>query len=425
MEVREPSAKYLARTAFKQTDVGLIPGDWSVSTIGDLASTSSGTTPPRAQANKYFENGSIPWVKTLDLNNGSIVSTDETITPAALSETSLQLYPNGSVLVAMYGGYNQIGRTGILEISATVNQALTAIRPDTKRLHPGYLLRVLNHRIDYWRTVASSSRKDPNITSKDIREFPLAVPPIPEQQAIAEALSDADALIESLEQLLAKKRQIKQGAMQELLTGQKRLPGFAGEWQPTPLGAIGEFLKGSGITRDEAQSGTLPCVRYGEIYTTHNDYIRAFQSWISLEVAVRATRLRQGDVLFAGSGETKEEIGKCIAFVDKLEAYAGGDIVILRPRGFDSLFLGYALNTANVIRQKASRGQGDAVVHISAVALAQIEVRVPDATEQTAIATLLSDMDTELAALEAKLAKARDLKQGMMQELLTGRIRLV
>ncbi len=128
---------------------------------------------------------------------------------------------------------------------------------------------------------------------------------------------------------------------------------------------------------------------------------------------------------FAGSGETKEEIGKCIAFVDKLEAYAGGDIVILRPRGFDSLFLGYALNTANVIRQKASRGQGDAVVHISAVALAQIEVRVPDATEQTAIATLLSDMDAELAALEAKLAKARDLKQGMMQELLTGRIRLV
>ncbi|MBK7015558.1 MAG: restriction endonuclease subunit S [Sulfuritalea sp.] len=280
MEVREPSAKYLARTAFKQTDVGLIPGDWSVSTIGDLASTSSGTTPPRAQANKYFENGSIPWVKTLDLNNGSIVSTDETITPAALSETSLQLYPNGSVLVAMYGGYNQIGRTGILEISATVNQALTAIRPDTKRLHPGYLLRVLNHRIDYWRTVASSSRKDPNITSKDIREFPLAVPPIPEQQAIAEALSDADALIESLEQLLAKKRQIKQGAMQELLTGQKRLPGFAGSGSPPRLEQLASSLKArvSHATRHRAvlcpASGTARFTRL--TMTTSAPFSRGF-----------------------------------------------------------------------------------------------------------------------------------------------------
>ncbi|MDP3926716.1 MAG: restriction endonuclease subunit S [Hydrogenophaga sp.] len=425
MELNEPSAKYLVSTGFKRSEVGDIPVEWNVSTIGALAVTSSGTTPSRSQPERYYLNGTVPWVKTLDLNNGLIHETDEKVTEAALKETSLQPYPAGSVLVAMYGGYNQIGRTGLLTQSAAVNQAITAVRPKQDQLDSGYLLRMLNFRVDYWKAVASSSRKDPNITSKDVRAFPLAAPALDEQRAIAIALADADALIESLEQLLAKKRQIKQGAMQELLTGQRRLPGFQSEWCSVSLGEIGTFLKGSGITREQAQSGAIPCVRYGEIYTTHTDHVRSFESGISPAVAATATPLRQGDILFAGSGETKEDIGKCVAFLDDFEAYAGGDIVILRPRGFDSRYLGYALNAAEVNRQKASKGQGDAVVHINAAALAQISVRTPEIAEQTAIATILSDMDTEITALEARLTKARQLKQGMAQALLTGRIRLV
>jgi type I restriction enzyme S subunit len=114
-----------------------------------------------------------------------------------------------------------------------------------------------------------------------------------------------------------------------------------------------------------------------------------------------------------------------VAFVDDFEAYAGGDIVILRPQGVDSLFLGYSLNTPSINRQKASRGQGDAVVHIGSSALASITLTLPPLPEQTAIATVLSDMDLELAALEQRRDKTRALKQGMMQELLTGRTRLV
>jgi type I restriction enzyme S subunit len=129
--------------------------------------------------------------------------------------------------------------------------------------------------------------------------------------------------------------------------------------------------------------------------------------------------------LFAGSGETKEEIGKCVGFVEDIEAYAGGDIVILRPSNADSVFLGYALNAPSVSREKANRGQGDAVVHISATALSDVRLAVPGRGEQSAIAAVLSDMDAELAALEARRDKTRALKQGMMQELLTGRIRLV
>jgi type I restriction enzyme S subunit len=142
-------------------------------------------------------------------------------------------------------------------------------------------------------------------------------------------------------------------------------------------------------------------------------------------VAGLATRLVRGDILFAGSGETKEEIGKCVAFVDDVEAYAGGDIVILRPARENPLFLGYYLNTEPICRQKASRGQGDAVVHITASALGDIQVLLPLVSEQAAIAGILSDLDANINGIEDKLAKARQLKQGMMQALLTGRIRLV
>src|SRR5208337_1703045 len=147
--------------------------------------------------------------------------------------------------------------------------------------------------------------------------------------------------------------------------------------------------------------------------------------FILRSVADQSQRLQRGDLLFAGSGETAEEIGKCVAFLGEEEAYAGGDIVICSPSGQDSLYLGYLMNHTSISSQKARMGQGDAVVHISARNLAELKLNLPKLAEQTAIAGVLSDMDAELAALEQRLAKTRDLKQGMMRELLTGRTRLV
>ena len=266
----------------------------------------------------------------------------------------------------------------------------------------------------------------PTLNRNDVHAHTVRIPPLTEQKAIASALSDVDALIESLDRLIAKKRDIKQAAMQELLTGKRRLPGFEGAWVTKRLGEMGNFFKGSGIKKDDTQSGDLPCVRYGEIYTTHHNCIREFSSWISREVADGATRIRCGDILFAGSGETKEEIGKCVALVGSEEAFAGGDIVVLRPKEACSAFLGYYLNTAPINRQKASLGQGDAIVHISSAALANIEVSIPESIEeQNAIAEVLLSMDIETAALGEKMSKVQNIKQGMMQELLTGRIRLV
>ncbi len=260
-----------------------------------------------------------------------------------------------------------------------------------------------------------------------IADMNLLLPPtIEEQEAIAAALSDVDALIASLDALIAKKRDIKQAVMQELLTGRRRLPGFQAPWTNSRLNKLGSFSKGKGIRKDQATSGSIPCVRYGELYTVHQDVVHNFYSRVSPEVAAESKKVRAGDILFAGSGETKEEIGNCAAVIEDRDIYAGGDIVIFSPQASDSRFLGYPLNTAPVRKQKASKGQGDAVVHISASALGAIEIQIPPTLEeQRKVAEILSDVDDEILALEARSTKTSLLKAGMMQELLSGRIRLI
>jgi type I restriction enzyme S subunit len=177
-----------------------------------------------------------------------------------------------------------------------------------------------------------------------LRPVSVPLPPLPEQRAIAGALSDVDALIGSLDRLIAKKRDLKQAAMQQLLTGQTRLPGFSGEWKNCLLSDVATPSKGKGIRKSEVMADGLPCIRYGEIYTHHQDYIRAFYSFVPPEIAKLSQCLQKGDLCFAGSGETVEEIGKCVAFLSDEEAYAGGDIIIFRPIGQNSMYFGYLRN---------------------------------------------------------------------------------
>ncbi len=196
------------------------------------------------------------------------------------------------------------------------------------------------------------------------------------------------------------------------------------DWELKSLGDIGSFRKGSGIKKDEVVPEGLPCVRYGEIYTHHNDYIKAFNSYITSTTAKQSQRIENGDLLFAGSGETAEEIGKCVAFLGDEEAYAGGDIVIHRPADQDSKFLGFLMNHPSVAIQKTRMGQGEVVVHISARNLAQLKLALPKKSEQRSIATALSDVDALLGSLDQLIAKKRDLKHAATQQLLTGKKRL-
>jgi type I restriction enzyme S subunit len=318
-----------------------------------------------------------------------------------------------------------VGLPSILVVDACIHDGMLALVQLDQSVEPEYLFYRLTSLQEQLHASATHGGTFVNLTTAGFGAFTITLPTPPEQHAIAGALSDMDALIGALDQLIAKKRDLKQASMQQLLTGQKRLPGFRGNWEVKWLGDVGVFSKGRGIKKNEVVADGFPCVRYGEIYTYHNDYVKVFNSFISAVTARQSERIQKGDLLFAGSGETAEEIGKCVAFLGDEEAYAGGDIVIFRPVGQDSKFLGFLMNHSSVACQKARMGQGDAVVHISARTLALLELELPAQPEQTAIAEVLSDMDAELVALEQRRDKTRALKQGMMQELLTGRTRLV
>jgi type I restriction enzyme S subunit len=263
-----------------------------------------------------------------------------------------------------------------------------------------------------------------NISQKELSKVEIPVPSPKEQRAIADALSDVDALIDRLDALIAKKRNVKTATMQRLLTGQQRLPGFSTPWTTKRLGEIGDFAKGKGIPKKDTVQSGIPCVRYAELYTHHRDIIRDFASFIPPSIAESARPLMKGDVVFAGSGETKEEIGMCAAYLGDEEAYAGGDIVIFSPNVCDPRFLGYALNAPYAAEQKSRMAQGDAIVHLYARHLSKLKISLPPEDEQRAIARVLADMDAEMAALEKRREKTKAVKTGMMQELLTGKTRL-
>ena len=199
---------------------------------------------------------------------------------------------------------------------------------------------------------------------------------------------------------------------------------FSGEWETKQFKELGQFSKGRGIKRDDVTDEGAPCVRYGELYTQYQDYILKVASRIPQDVAATALPIKKGDLLFAGSGETAEEIGRCAAYLGEERAYAGGDVIVLTPSGQNSIYLGHLMNSPIVSAQKARLGQGDAVVHIYINNLAQVQIELPPIAEQNAIAEVLSDVDGLLNALEALIAKKRAIKQATMQQLLTGKTRL-
>jgi type I restriction enzyme S subunit len=414
-----------------QTEIGVIPVDWDCERIGDAAANVANSIVGGPFGSDLvsadYVNAGVPVIRGQNMSANVVSGEFVFVSPQKARSLSANLAHPSDLVFTQRGTLGQVSIVPPKSFECyLISQSQMKVSLNITRHDPCFVRQYFSSGAGQKQIATSAIQTGvPHTNLRILRAYHFPAPPLPEQRAIATALSDVDALLGGLDRLIAKKHDLKQAAMQQLLTGQTRLPGFHGEWEVKRLGELGTLLKGSGVKKDEARSGELPCIRYGEIYTHHNDYVRAFNSWISREVAETATPLRRGDILFAGSGETKEEIGKCVAFVDDVEAYAGGDIVILRPTGVASLFLGYLFNTPAVASQKASQAQGDAVVHISARALASISLSLPRLGEQSAIAEVLSDMDAELAALEARRNKTRNLKQAMMQELLTGNTRLV
>ncbi|MGH9785236.1 MAG: restriction endonuclease subunit S [Terriglobia bacterium] len=264
----------------------------------------------------------------------------------------------------------------------------------------------------------------PNIRIGEYMDLRIPLPPLPEQRAIAGALGDVDALLSSLTQLIAKKRDLKQAVLQQLLTGKTRLPGFSGEWEEKRLGEVAALIKGRGLSKAQVcAAGTRPCVLYGELFTTYGRVITEVASKTTDEDGLPS---QAGDVLVPGSTTTTGiDLATASALLQGGVAL-GGDINVIRQRArsFDPVFLAYYLT--HVMRWAiAELAQGITIIHLYGRDLATLTLRIPGMAEQATIAAVLSDMDAELAGVEQRLAKTRALKQGMMQELLTGRTRLV
>lgn len=195
-------------------------------------------------------------------------------------------------------------------------------------------------------------------------------------------------------------------------------------WQETKLSGIGVFFKGSGITKEQLTETGHNAVRYGELYTKHNFHIKKVYSYIPDDVVPFATKIQYGDILFAGSGETNDEIGKSAVYLLKEEGYAGGDTIILRPKNANSLFLSYFLNVGEARKKLREFGQGQSVVHIYKSDIESIKLHLPPLPEQNRIVTVLETLDKAVESLGRVIEIKKRVKKGLMQKLLTGAVRL-
>ena len=194
-------------------------------------------------------------------------------------------------------------------------------------------------------------------------------------------------------------------------------------WNTKTLGEIGTFLKGKGIAKAEIVETGKPCIRYGQIYSVYDYFVEEFKSFINETSAKDSERIYKNDLLFAGSGETLEDIGKCVAYIKDEEAYAGGDIIILRPNSEDAHYLGYLLNNDEFKRQTYKLGQGHSVVHIYSSSLKNVKVALPPLQEQQKIAKILATWDKAILLQQQLIINKKDNKKAIMKKLLSGNMR--
>ncbi len=413
----------MVKEEMKFIETGYIIQDWDDDIISNFASTSSGGTPSRSIAS-YYE-GNIKWLTTSELRDNLIDDSIEYISEAALKNSSAKIFPQDTVLMAMYGA--TIGRLGILTTESATNQACCAMMCNPKKCDYKYLFYSLQGMRDYIISLGSGAGQ-PNISQNIVKNLRVALPDLEEQKTIATALSDIDELIDNLEKLIEKKKNIKQGAMQELLTGKKRLPGFTNNWEEAFLndisssmtdGPFGSDLKTEHYT-SEHEVRLIQLSNIGED-GWNNDNTK----YTTYEHANELSRckVKPGDIVIA----KMMPAGRTIICPDIEKDYIlASDVVKFVPNEkVNSKYFVYATKSEFFLEQVAENTQGSTRARTSISKLRKISIMLPDIEEQQAIANLLGDMDNEINMLCRKLAKTKLLKQGMMQKLLTGEIRLV
>ena len=414
------------KPSYKQTEVGVIPEEWSIRPLGLICDVRDGTH----ESPRFFKDG-VPFVTSknivngrLDLENVSFISRSDAVEFDKRSKVD-----RNDILLSMIG---TIGSAVLVDCEPDFcikNVAL--IKP--RKVAPTYLIRLINAPV-FQKYLADNldGGIQKFISLGKLRQLSIPLPDEPEQRAIATALSDVDGLLGGLDRLIAKKRDLKQAAMQQLLTGQTRLPGFHTEWEVKTLFDLAArkkelFDDGDWIESEHITTEGIRLIQTGNIgvgsFVEKDDkkYINE-ASFASL----RCKQLKQGDLLVC---RLADPAGRACVLGDIGEEriVTSVDVTIFRPPSelVDRLFLSQVFSTSDWFRAVSDRSGGTTHKRISRGALGRLSINLPSLPEQTAIASVLSEMDTELAVLEQRREKTRALKQAMMQELLTGKTRLV
>jgi len=411
---------------YKESEIGVIPVDWNVKKISDFSKPVRGGSPRPAGSPLYFNGDYIPWLTVAALTNISssqlFVSETEGFLTQLGSEYSRTLEKD-TLIIANSGA--TLGVAKLLAIKCCANDGIAALNNFSREVDKAYVVYYINSITQKLREVVATGNGQPNLNTTLIGELRIPLPSTKsEQTAIATALSDTDALIENLEKLIAKKRNIKQGVMQELLTGRKRLEGFNGEWDKIKIGEVADIHKGNGLSKTKLkQAGKSGCILYGELFTTYKRIIKNAISHTDYEEGVYS---KAGDILMPGSTTTTGIDLAIASAVLKDNILLGGDINVIRPKtaSINSIFLAYYIT--EVLKHKILElTQGITIIHLYGKDLKTLEIAIPEISEQNEIAKFLVDIDEELSGLENQMNKYQLIKQGMMQTLLTGKIRLV
>lgn len=417
------------KKGYKQTEVGVIPEDWEVKPIDKEIDLLTGFPFP---SGSYSKAG-------IKLLRGSNIKRGATDWAADITEYWEKLTPElkqyvlreGDIVIAMDGSLvgRSFARLTHEDLPALLLQRVARVR--SSKIDPGYLKEFIcsdffTKHCDSVKTVTAI----PHISPKDIKEFLIPLPPTKaEQMAIAATLSNADALISSLEKLIAKKRNIKQGAMQELLMPKEGC-------MMKKLGEIFTFSGGYSASREQLSNDGFCYLHYGDIHgakktfiNVKNEYTEIPKLKILLKNVSPKSLLSDGDIVFVDASEDDEGTSRHIVVKnpDGIPYISGLHTIVAKSKdnSLDNDFKRYCFQTKVVKSQFKFYAVGTKVSGISKTNIAKIEIAIPSKAEQTRIATILSDMDAEIEHLDQKLDKYRMIKQGMMQELLTGKTRLI
>ena len=412
------------RAGYKQTEVGVIPEDWEVVSLGRLSDFI--TSGSRGWARYYADRGAL-FVRSQNIRDGRLDFADrQFVNPPLGSEGDRTRLKFSDFLITITG--NSVGNVALVEQElgeAYISQHVGLVRLSDPSCGP-YIFRFLapgsigNHQI----FASQSGQSKPGLSLKNLQEFLVALPTVPEQRAIASALGDVDALLGGLDRLIAKKQGLKVAAMQQLLTGQTRLPGFSGEWARTELKrlVLTPITDGPHMTPKFYDSG-VPFLSVNNLADNRIDLTGL--RYISKEddkIFSLKCKPKVGDVLLGKAAS----VGKVAIVEEDFDFNIWSPIALVRAGELiHAKFLYYQLLSADCIGQIALLTNSSSQGNIGMGDIEKLQISFPERAEQSAIATILSDMDTELAALQARRSKTQALKQAMMQELLTGRIRLV